>query len=101
MQRPKQRTFARPIVAAQGDAEGELTLGVLYHNGEGVVEDRRQAAGWYARAAAQGSHEARLLLRALKAAGIKEAIAALERLGLGGSNEAGGGDAGGAGEKRY
>jgi hypothetical protein len=82
------RVFAASLAwarraAEQGDVEGELLVGVAYHNGDGVTEDRRVAASWYARAALQGSEDAHCLLRALRAAGIAEATAALERMGLG------------------
>jgi len=44
--------------AAQGDAEAQLALGVLYQNGWGVPQDDTQAAKWYEKAAAQGDARA-------------------------------------------
>ena len=40
--------------AAQGDAEAQYNLGVMYDMGEGMPEDDRGAVGWYGKAAAQG-----------------------------------------------
>ena len=40
--------------AESGSAEACLRLGVLYSQGDGVVQDYREAAAWYARAADMG-----------------------------------------------
>lgn len=44
----------RPVAEA-GDAIAQLTLGVMYHNGEGVPEDDTEAVKWYLLAAQQGN----------------------------------------------
>ena len=41
-------------LADQGDAGAQYSLGVMYANGEGVVEDDAEAARWYRLAADQG-----------------------------------------------
>ncbi len=41
-------------LAAQGDAAAQYNLGVMFHHGEGVPADLRQAHRWYRRAAEQG-----------------------------------------------
>lgn len=43
----------RPL-AEQGNAIAQYSLGVMYHNGEGVAKDFREAERWYRRAAEQG-----------------------------------------------
>ena len=40
--------------AAQGDAVSEFNLAVLYHTGQGVPQDDKQAAAWLRKAADQG-----------------------------------------------
>ena len=42
-------------LAEQGDADYQNDLGVLYHNGEGVLQDYKAALEWYRLAAAQGN----------------------------------------------
>jgi TPR repeat protein len=49
-------------MAEHGDAWAQLKLGGLYERGESVPKDNEQAAGWYAKAAAQGNAEARGML---------------------------------------
>ena len=44
--------------AAQGNAEAQYSLGVLYANGRGVPQDYVQARQWWEQAAAQGHREA-------------------------------------------
>jgi len=44
--------------AEQGDAVGQYKLGVLYERGDGVSEDKKEAARWYRRAAEQRHEEA-------------------------------------------
>jgi len=57
-------------------------LGVLYMNGWGIPPDLRAAAVWFTRAAERGTEQARQALRGLAAAGIPEAVVAVQRLGL-------------------
>jgi hypothetical protein len=40
--------------AASGDAEAQATLGSMYDNGQGVVNDDAEAVRWYRKAAEQG-----------------------------------------------
>ena len=40
--------------AEQGHAEAQYNLGVMYQNGEGVQEDKREAVKWYRKSAEQG-----------------------------------------------
>ena len=42
------------IKAEQGDAKAQVNLGVMYHEGEGVPKDYKEAAKWYRKAAEQG-----------------------------------------------
>ena len=44
--------------AAQGDAEAQLHLGMRYAEGDGVVQNDKEAAKWFALAAKQGVAEA-------------------------------------------
>ncbi|MHB1186225.1 tetratricopeptide repeat protein [Thiobacillus sp.] len=44
--------------AAQGDAEAQLQLGMRYAEGDGVVQNDKEAARWFALAAKQGLAEA-------------------------------------------
>ena len=43
----------RPL-AEKGDAQAQLHLGMLYHQGQGVPQDYTAARQWYEKAAAQG-----------------------------------------------
>ena len=52
-------------VAAQGDANAQCNLGVLFRNGQGVAQDDTAAAAWYAKAAAQGNTDAQCNLGVL------------------------------------
>ena len=45
-------------LAAQGDAEAQLRLGLLYAEGDGVIKNDKEAAKWFALAAKQGLAEA-------------------------------------------
>jgi uncharacterized protein len=54
-QTPEQLPHAR---AAQGDAEAQLRLGLRYAEGDGVIQNDREAAKWFALAAKQGLSEA-------------------------------------------
>jgi TPR repeat protein len=44
--------------AAQGDAEAQLQLGLRYAEGDGVIQNDREATKWFALAARQGLAEA-------------------------------------------
>ena len=44
--------------AAQGDAEAQLQLGMRYAEGDGVIQNDKEAARWFALAAQQGLAEA-------------------------------------------
>lgn len=44
--------------AAQGDAEAQLQLGLRYAEGDGVIQNDKEAAKWFAQAAQQGLAEA-------------------------------------------
>ena len=48
--------------AEQGLAEAQYSLGKMYHQGEGVQQDFKQAAAWCQRAAEQGHTRAYLML---------------------------------------
>jgi TPR repeat protein len=47
----------RPL-AEQGDASAQYNLGVMYGNGEGVIQDYKAAFKWYKLAAEQGHAKA-------------------------------------------
>lgn len=51
----------RPL-AEQGDARAQNNLGILYRNGEGLVQDFAQARAWLLRSAAQGHAQAQYSL---------------------------------------
>ena len=57
-------------------------MGMLYGNGWGVPQDKREAAKWWAKSAAQGDEASISKLRTLAAEGAPEAAAALRRLRL-------------------
>lgn len=40
--------------AEQGDADAQIEIGWMYHNGNGVLKDFAQAIDWYRNAAEQG-----------------------------------------------
>ena len=48
--------------AGQGDASAQTNLGLMFHLGEGVSEDKQEAVKWYRMAAEQGYAEAQWLL---------------------------------------
>jgi len=48
--------------AEQGDSDAQLSLGVLYDNGQGVPQDYTQAGAWYRKAAEQGDAAAQYAL---------------------------------------
>ena len=41
-------------LAEQGDADVQFILGVMYKNGQGVLQDDKEAVKWYTKAAEQG-----------------------------------------------
>ena len=41
-------------LAEQGGAAAQYNLGVMYHTGQGVVQDYREAVKWYRKAAERG-----------------------------------------------
>lgn len=51
----------RPL-AEQGDARAQNNLGILFRNGEGLVQDFEQARAWLLRSAAQGHAQAQYSL---------------------------------------
>jgi TPR repeat protein len=50
--------MASEKAADQGVVEAQHNLGSMYHYGEGVQQDSKQAAAWYRKAADQGHPEA-------------------------------------------
>ena len=50
------------VLAEQGNADAELTIGKMYLMGQGVKQDRDQAIKWLKAAAAQGSADAQFFL---------------------------------------
>ena len=55
--------------AAQGEAEAQLQLGLLYARGKGLPQDYAEALKWFRLAAAQGNAEAQFSLWVLYAKG--------------------------------
>ena len=51
----------RPL-ATEGDVFAQALLGLMYENGEGVLQDYAQAVTWYRKAAEQGQAEAQFRL---------------------------------------
>ncbi len=55
--------FSENIKAAElGDADAQVTLGVMYENGRGVTQDYQKAVKWYLNAAELGNVDAQLYL---------------------------------------
>jgi len=48
------------LKAEQGDSDAQYNLGYMYYNGEGVVQDYKEAVKWYRKAAEQGDSDAQL-----------------------------------------
>jgi hypothetical protein len=46
--------------AEQGDADAQLTLGIIYYEGKGVARDLAESAKWYSKSADQGDAYAQL-----------------------------------------
>ena len=55
--------------AAQGDAKAQLNLGIMYGEGQGVVQDYAESVRWYKLAAAQGNAKAQNNLAIMYGAG--------------------------------
>jgi TPR repeat protein len=51
--------------ANEGDNEAQYNLALIYHHGEGVLQDYKQASYWYKKAAEQGLAEAQYNLASL------------------------------------
>jgi TPR repeat protein len=49
-------------LAEEGDAQAQVNMGIMYHNGDGVPEDHAEEARWYVKAAEQGDTLAMLFL---------------------------------------
>ena len=61
-------SFETVLKAAQnGDADAQVAMGYLFFKGEGVLQDRREAARWFGLAADQGNAEALCNLGYIKA----------------------------------
>src|SRR6476661_4860970 len=60
--------------AAQGNADAQFNLGVLYSRGRGVTQDYEQAANWFRKAAEQGDVPAQSMLGFiyLKGQGVRQ-----------------------------
>ncbi len=56
-------------LAAQGDAEAQFYLGLMYATGEGVPPDLKRAVAWWRKAADQGYAAAQYNLGAMYASG--------------------------------
>jgi len=61
-------------LAELGDASAQFNLGVLYHQGQGVAQDDKQAVEWWTKAADQGHTDAmdNLGLRYAKGEGVAQ-----------------------------
>ena len=53
----------------QGDAESQNSLGIMYSNGRGVPQDKKEAERWYRKAAEQGYASAQFNLGMVYASG--------------------------------
>ena len=53
--------IVRPL-AAQGEAWAQVSLGVMYAYGQGVVQDNAEAVRWYKLAAAQGNADGQYMV---------------------------------------
>ncbi len=52
----------RDLLAEQGDAEAQCNLGETYYFGKGVLQDYKEAAEWFRKAAEQGHAHAQYWL---------------------------------------
>ena len=67
------------LAAAQGDAQAQFNIGVMYSNGRGVVQNYAEALKWYKLAAAQGNAYAQFNIGNMYAKGqgvIKDCVRA-------------------------
>ena len=55
--------------AEEGDADAQYSLGLRYHNGEGVTKNDAESVKWFRKAAEQGNEKAKRQLALLKKAG--------------------------------
>ncbi len=53
------------VKAEQGDSYAQTNLGMMYRDGQGVLQDYKQAAKWLRKAAEQGNAKAQGLLGAM------------------------------------
>ena len=60
---------AVPELAAEGDAEAQVTLGLMHESGKGAAKDYAAAARWYRKAARQGNALAQYALGEVYARG--------------------------------
>ena len=56
-------------LAEQGDAKAQFNVGIMYDNGQGVLQDYKTAAKWYILSAEQGNAEAQYNLGVMYALG--------------------------------
>ncbi|MDP8275986.1 MAG: tetratricopeptide repeat protein [Candidatus Euphemobacter frigidus] len=55
--------------AEQGHASAQFALGMMYHKGQGVELDDREAIKWLHKAAEQGQSEAKYILKIIDTEG--------------------------------
>ena len=60
-------------LAEAGDAEAQLTLGLLHYQGDGTAQDSIQARAWLEKAAAQNNITAQYMLGVLSTSAAKAA----------------------------
>ncbi|WP_167470039.1 tetratricopeptide repeat protein [Vreelandella andesensis] len=58
------------IPAENGDIQSQITLGIMYENGQGVPQNHAEAAKWYKKAAVQGSSNGQFYLSLLYKSGL-------------------------------
>ena len=56
------QSFCHRQAAAQGDAQAQFYLGLMYLQGKGIPEDKKEALRWFRKAAAQGDAQAQSML---------------------------------------
>jgi len=50
------------LLAEQGDVDAQFNLGIMYYNGQGVLQDTNKALNWFHKAAEQGDVDAQFNL---------------------------------------
>ena len=78
----------RPL-AEQGNASAQYNLGIMYDNGDGVIQDYAEAVDWYRKAAEQGYADAQTNLGGMYRTGrgvIQDAVLAHMWYNIGGAN---------------